>query len=168
MKIQIIGYSGTGKSTLAKLLANHYNLPLLYLDNVQFYGNWQERSTDEQNQIVKDFLDNNDQWVIDGNYGNIQPQRFELCDTIIFLNYNRIFCLFSCIQRYLKYKGKKRESCQCPEKIDFEFFKWIIYDGRTKHRKKKHFKHVSLCKGTKLIFKNRKQLNYYLKQQGIL
>lgn len=55
MKIQIIGYSGSGKSTLAKTLANHYNLPLLYLDAVNFYDNWQERTFEEKNALLKNF-----------------------------------------------------------------------------------------------------------------
>ena len=36
MKIAIIGYSGTGKSTLARKLANFYKLPVLHLDSVHF------------------------------------------------------------------------------------------------------------------------------------
>lgn len=168
MKIQIIGYSGSGKSTLAKLLADYYHLPLLYLDNTKFYGYWQEYTYTQQNEMVKEFLDQHNHWVIDGNYGKIQPQRFKECDIIIFLNYNRFFCLYSCIKRYFQYKGKKRESCACLEKMDFEFFKWIVYEGRTKQMKQKHLKHLNECQGTKLIFTSRKQLNKYLKSQGIL
>ncbi|MDT8336623.1 MAG: hypothetical protein RQ856_02205 [Candidatus Izemoplasmatales bacterium] len=48
MRIQIIGFSGSGKSTLAKKLADCYNLPLLCMDTVQFYGDWQSRSIEEQ------------------------------------------------------------------------------------------------------------------------
>ena len=59
MKIQIIGYSGSGKSTLAKKLGLFYNIPYLHLDNVQFYGDWQERSIKEQNLIVDKFLQEN-------------------------------------------------------------------------------------------------------------
>lgn len=168
MKIQIIGYSGSGKSTLAKLLAEHFNLPLLYLDHVQFYDDWKIRNNCEQQQIVKDFLDSNSSWVIDGNYSKIQPQRFQECDTIIFLNYNRIFCLVSCIQRYFQYKGTPRESCPCNEKMDLEFIRWILYEGRTKKARRKHLENLSKCQGTKLVFKNRKLLTQYLKSQGIL
>ena len=167
MKIQIIGYSGAGKSTLAKKLSTHYHLPLLYLDNVQFYGNWQERTIDQKNEIVKAFLDENESWVIDGNYSSIQPQRFEICDLIIYLNYNRIFCLFSCIKRYLQNIGKNRESCPCKEKIDLEFIWWILYEGRTKQKKQKFLKLLNESNGQKLHFKNRKQLNQFLKKQGI-
>ena len=73
LKIQIIGYSGSGKSTLAKKLGIHFDIPYLHLDNVQFYGDWEERSKEEQNKIVDEFLENNDSWVIDGNYSPTVP-----------------------------------------------------------------------------------------------
>ena len=168
MKIQIIGYSGSGKSTLAKRLSEYYHIPLLYLDHVQFYGNWQERSIEEQNQIVEDFLKQNDSWVIDGNYSHVAPQRFKECDLIIFLNYSRIYCLIQCMKRYYKYKGIPRESCPCNEKMDLEFLKWFLYDGRTKSQRNKHIEHFSLCHGRKLMFKSRKQLIQYMKDNNIL
>ena len=52
MKIAIIGYSGTGKSTLARKLANFYKLPVLHLDSVHFKENWQECSDEDMNQAV--------------------------------------------------------------------------------------------------------------------
>ena len=163
MKIQIIGYSGAGKSTLAAYLSNHYNLPLLYMDCVQFYGNWQIRSIEEQSDIVNKFLENHENWVVDGNYSRIVPKRFEMADTIIFLNYNRFYCFFQCLLRYIKYKGTHRDSCPCNEKMDYEFIKWILWDSRTKSQKEKHQRHLNMCKGKRLIFANRKQLNDYLK-----
>ena len=40
MKIAVMGYSGSGKSTLAKYLAGIYDIPLLYLDRVNFESDW--------------------------------------------------------------------------------------------------------------------------------
>ncbi len=36
MKITVMGFSGSGKSTLAKQLSEFYDIPLLYLDCVNF------------------------------------------------------------------------------------------------------------------------------------
>ena len=52
----ITGPNGGGKSTLAKQLSEHYNIPLLYLDNTKFYDNWVERTDEEQTKLVEDFL----------------------------------------------------------------------------------------------------------------
>lgn len=168
MKIQIIGYSGSGKSTLAKILGEYYNLPILYLDNVHFYGNWQERSVEEQNEIVQEFLRANDSWVIDGNYQSVAPERFTLCDTIIFLDYNRLFCYRSAKKRYKEFKGRKRESCQCVEKFDSEFRRWILKKGRTKKQRDKHERHMNLCLHEKLRFKNRRALNHWLRFNKVI
>lgn len=166
MKIQIIGYSGSGKSTLAKKLGLFYNIPYLHLDNVQFYGDWQERSIEEQNKIVDKFLKENDNWVIDGNYSKISPIRFEISDITILLNYNRFYCYKMCKNRYKMYKDTPRESCPCKEKFDLEFKKWILFSGRTKKRKQKHLINLNKTNGKKLIFNNLKQLNNWLESIG--
>lgn len=162
MKIQIIGYSGAGKSTLAKKLGEIYNIPVLHLDNVQFYGDWQEKSKAEQNEIVSKFLQENQSWVIDGNYSVVAPLRFEISDITIYLNFNRFFCYRSCKKRYLQHRITPRESCPCPDKFDKDFRKWILFDGRTKARRQKHILNLNKTKGQKLIFKNRKQVNAWL------
>ena len=166
MKIQIIGYSGSGKSTLAKKLGLFYNIPYLHLDNVQFYGDWQERSIEEQNKIVDKFLKENDNWVIDGNYSKVSPIRFEISDIKILLNYNRFYCYKMCKNRYKMYKDTPRESCPGKEKFDLEFKKWILFSGRTKKRKQKHLINLNKTNGKKLIFNNLKQLNNWLESIG--
>jgi len=163
MKIQIIGYSGSGKSTLAKKLGHFYNIPYLHLDNVHFYGDWQNRSDEEINRIVEDFLSANDNWVIDGNYSRIASERFIISDITIFLSFNRFVCYRMCKKRYKEYKSKSRESFPCVEKFDKQFKKAILIDGRTRDRKKRYLINLNKTHGEKFIFKNRKQLNNWLK-----
>lgn len=158
MKIQIIGYSGSGKSTLAKILGEHLNIKYLHLDNTHFYGDWKERSVEEQTQIVDKFLNENDDWVIDGNYSKVSPKRFYESDITIFLNFNRFYCYKMAKRRYKEYKGKTRESIPCEEKFDSKFKKWILFLGRTKDRRKKHLENLNKTSKEKLIFKNRKAL----------
>jgi adenylate kinase family enzyme len=52
----ILGYSGSGKSTLAKQLGIRLNIPVLYLDTVQFEANWTQRDRDEALAIAADFM----------------------------------------------------------------------------------------------------------------
>lgn len=167
MKIQIIGYSGSGKSTLAKRLGEFYKVPCLHLDNVNFYGDWQERTFEEKNQILKDFLSLNNNWVIDGNYNELAPERFQLADITIYLSFNRFFCYRMCKRRYKEYKGKSRLSCPCEEKFDWEFRKWILFAGRTRKRKRNHIANLNKTSGQKQIFYNRRQLSNWLKSLGI-
>lgn len=139
MKISIIGYSASGKSTLAQDISQTYDLPLLHLDQVNMTENWQERDLDEAINIVENFMKQDD-WVIDGNYNKLKKtERLALSDIIIFVNFNRFNCLLRAIKRYFKYHGKTRESLpdNYPEKLDFEFIKWILIDGRSKKKTRK-------------------------------
>lgn len=171
MKIMIIGYSGAGKSTLAKALGKHYSVPVLYLDKIQFLSGWVDRDNQEATQMIEDFLNNNNSWVIDGNYQNrLFERRGQEADQIIYLNYNRFLCLYQAIKRKNKYKNKSRESITegCEERIDLSFVYWILYDGRrTKYRKKKE--ELRKLYPEKFIeFKKPKQLEEYYKDYNLV
>lgn len=56
MKIAILGTSGSGKSTLAKRLGETYGLPVLHMDTVHFLPGWVERPFEEEETIVRRFL----------------------------------------------------------------------------------------------------------------
>lgn len=144
MKIVIIGYSGAGKSTLAMRLGELYKASVLHLDTVQFLPNWIEREFSEKEKIVTDFLDKNSSWVIDGTYSQLHlDRRLEEADLIILLLFNRFTCLGRVISRYRKYKGKSRPDMAdgCTEKLDSEFIRWVLFNGRT-HKKREKFKKI--------------------------
>ena len=164
MKIQIIGYAGSGKSTLAKKMSELYGIPVLHLDNTKYFGDWEERSMEEQAVLVKNFLDKNDNWVIDGNYSSVCPERFEKSDMTIYFNFNRFFCFRSAYKRYKEYKDKTRESCPCKEKFDWSFAKWILFGGRTRDKRRKHIQNLNKTNGKKYMFKNRKQVNNFFEE----
>ena len=168
MKISIIGYSGSGKSTLAKNLSKHYGIPVLHMDSVHFLENWKERDNKEFNEIVTKFIKDNDSWVIEGNYKSIVPERHDMADLIIFLDYNRFFCYESAKRRYKMYKGKTRDDMAigCEEKFDKEFKVWLLYKGRIKERRKR-FEKIIQNKPNSLVFKNRRQLFKYYDENGI-
>ena len=59
MKIAVIGYAASGKSTLAARLGEMTGCPVLFLDKVQFVPGWQERDRAEARGMVEDFLNEN-------------------------------------------------------------------------------------------------------------
>ena len=59
MKISIIGYSASGKSTFAKNLGEILDIPVLHLDKVNFLPNWEERKKEDSEKIVLDFINKN-------------------------------------------------------------------------------------------------------------
>ena len=168
MKISIIGYSGSGKSTLAGKLAEKYGAPVLYLDTLHWLPGWKERPREEELTYLGSFLDENDSWVIDGNYGKLHfERRTEEADLIILMLFSRFSSLRRIIRRYRENKGRTRDSMTdgCPEKIDREFLHWVLIGSRTKKRRQLYSdvlkKHRAKC----IIIKNQRQLDRYEKSQ---
>jgi len=162
MKIAIIGYSGSGKSTLARQLAEAYNIPVLHFDKVQFRPNWEIRPQASKEIMTKTFLDLHKDWVIDGNYSKLSfERRMEEADVIILLLFNRISCLHRVTRRYLKYKDSTRSDMAdgCKEKLDWEFVKWILLDGRSKTARQRYQRVMKQYPEKTLIIKNQRQLN---------
>lgn len=164
MRIAIIGYSGSGKSTTAKILSKYAHLPVLHLDSVHFAPGWVERPDEECCAIVSAFIAQN-RWVVDGNYSKIcYEERLQRADTILFLNFNRFTCFFRAFRRYLKFRGKTRPDLGkgCPEKFDFEFFSWLLWRGRTQARRRRFEDITKHYKDKVLVIKNQKQLDAFL------
>ena len=162
MKIQIIGYSGSGKSTLARELGEIAGIPVLHLDSTHFYGDWQERDVEEQAAIVRDFIANNDSWVIDGNYTSVATERFAMTDLTIFMDFNRLFCFFSAYRRSRKFRDIARPDLGMTEKFDRSFRRWLLIDGRIKERKQKHLSNLNATSGQKVVLKNRRQTRKFV------
>lgn len=171
MKISIIGYSGSGKSTLAKRLGEQFNAPVLHLDIVQYLPDWQEREKSEKLKIVEDFLDENSSWIIDGTYSGLHfERRLEESDLIIMLLFNRFTCFKRVVSRYRKFKGNSRPDMAdgCAEKLDSEFVRWVLFDGRTKKRQDRFKKIAGKYPEKKVIIKTQKQLDDFLKNSEFL
>lgn len=165
MKIAILGYSGSGKSTLAGFLGQKYNVPVLYLDTVQFLPGWQERDKAQAAAMVQQFMEQNPSWVIDGNYSAfLQKERLRQADHIIFMGFNRFCCLWRVCKRYRKYFGRTRESMAqgCSEKLDMEFVQWVLFKGRSKSRRDHYYQALAPYKNKVTAIKNQKQLDAFM------
>lgn len=143
MKIVVMGYSGAGKSTLARALGERYNVPVLHFDTVHWAPNWQERDRGEAHRMVREFMEN-PSWVIDGNYTKFEyERRMRESNQIIILDFPRLVCFFRAWKRYFRYRGRTRDDMGegCPEKMDPEFMRWILWEGRT-HSKWRKFQEI--------------------------
>lgn len=163
-RIIIIGSCGAGKSTLAVKLAKKLDLPLVHLDKIKFIGDWQERSKDEFNSILLSELEK-PRWIIDGNYNRTIPLRMQYCDTVIFLDFPRLVCMWGVITRVIKYHGKTRPDMggNCRERFDPEFMKFV-WQFQTKHRRR--YLEMLANAGDKkvIILRNRRQVKKFLEE----
>ena len=166
-KIIILGNSGSGKSTFAKQLAEIIKIDYIHLDKLVYLHSWDKPEHENMEKEVQEVL-KRDSWIIDGNYLNYAKERFDLCDTIFFLDINRFVCLNSIIKRKKTYKGKQRESrnSNVDEKITLSFINWVFFGFyRTSRKKIRNIIKNSSNKNI-VVFKNRKQIKNYLKELG--
>ena len=165
MKIAIIGYSGAGKSTLAEKLSNYYSIPKLHIDTLQFQPGWQDSDRDWMKTEMKNFLTNHSDWVIDGNYSwCYYEERMLKADQIIFLNFLPWTCLLRVFKRYLKYRGQVRKSMAagCPERFDWEFIRWILWDGRKKNAKERYQRIQETYPEKVIVLRSQKEIDHFL------
>ena len=164
MKISVMGYSGSGKSTLSRLLGDKYGAEVLHLDAVHWLPGWKENTPEEKLRVIGKFLDSHDAWVIDGNYKKYHlDRRLDESDRIILLLFGRFSCLVRVIKRYFTYKGKTRPDMGkgCGEKIDAEFIRWVLFEGRDKGERRK-FKEIAEKYPDKVtIIKNQRRLDRF-------
>lgn len=167
VKTAIIGYSGSGKSTLARRIGEHDRAEVLHLDRVHFLPGWIERTRQEEQEIVKAFLDSRRDWVIDGNYSKLSyDRRMEEADRIILLLFNRFDCIRRVTKRYNAYKDMIRPDMAegCSEKLDLEFAFWVLWKGRKKAARDRYRRVREKYPDKTVVIRNQKQLDNFLRE----
>ena len=91
-RIVIVGTTSSGKSTLAKQLADKFNYDFIELDALNWEPNW----TPAPQEIFKERVDKATQaekWVVAGNYSKVRSIIWPKAELIIWLDYSlwRIF-----------------------------------------------------------------------------
>lgn len=102
-RIMIVGNNGSGKSYLAKKLADITSLPLVHLDNEYWQPNWQAPTAEEWAMAQEKFVAR-EKWIIDGVHAGTMDIRFNAAGLLIYLDVNRAVCITGVIARH----GKKR------------------------------------------------------------
>ena len=162
-RVMIIGCGGSGKSTLARIQGEKTGLPVVHLDQIWWApGNWQHMDREEFDKILKAEVEK-PRWVLDGNFNRTLEMRLERCDTVIYLDYNRMVCLVSWLKRVITHWGKARPDMApgCAEWFDPEMAGWI-WNFNGKNRKRYHELLSRQTEKTVHIFRNRQQLRKYL------
>lgn len=97
-RINVIGASGSGKSTFARRLSQISNFPYIEMDKLFWGPNWQWPSDDEFFAKVKNAVAN-PQWILDGNYTRTLFMKWEKVDLVIWLDLPFAQTLFQAIRR---------------------------------------------------------------------
>jgi adenylate kinase family enzyme len=161
-KILVIGSSGAGKSTFSRRLGEKTGLKVIHLDVLHWKPNWTEPPKDEWKKTVENAL-KGDAWIIDGNYSNTMEMRLKSCDTVIFLDFPRVLCVYRILKRVALYHKYTRPDVAegCDEKFDWTFVKWVWnYPTRSKPKVEALLKSVRNEK-TVIRLKSRKEVENF-------
>lgn len=162
-RILVIGCPGSGKSTFSKKLSKALNYPILHLDRIFHIDNYNQISRDLLKSKIKAFIDENDQYVIDGNYSGTLEYRLQSADSVFYFNIDLDICLDNAINRCKKNEPRDDiapgfdNSIIDPEFIDF--IKNFNVD-----RKPRIEKILANFKGDIIRFNNYQDVDLYLKK----
>lgn len=88
-RVQVVGTSGSGKSSVAAALALRLGVPHIELDALHWLPGWTERPVAEFRAALAEQLET-DGWVVDGNYGNqARDLVWARVDTVLWLDLPR-------------------------------------------------------------------------------
>lgn len=107
-RINVIGTTGSGKSTFSKQLAERLGYPCIHMDQLFWKPNWTEPSDEEFFPKVASAV-LGDSWVLDGNYSRTSDIKWQRADTIIWLDYSYSRTLLQLLKRTVSRAIKKEE-----------------------------------------------------------
>lgn len=89
-RVSVIGNSGSGKTRLARQLAEHVGVPFVELDALHHLAGWEPIDPDVFLLRVREIADT-DSWVIDGNYRTVVMDGpvWQRADTIVWVDLPR-------------------------------------------------------------------------------
>lgn len=133
-RIVITGISGTGKSVLARWLAERTGAPLHHMDPLVWSENWKE--TDEV--LVREALagiEKSGSWIVEGWIDVYSADILRAADTVLYLDYPGWLAAWGGIRRWWKYRGKKRPEMPegCIEDFDPRFIRAMLFRKERPH-----------------------------------
>jgi adenylate kinase family enzyme len=174
-RVNVIGTSGTGKSTFARKLSEYLGYPHIEMDKIFWGPNWHWPSDDVFFGNLRQAL-SQDQWVLDGNYTRTIPIKWERIEMVIWLDYSFPLTLFQAVKRALKRSITQEELWEGTgnrESFRKSFFSkdsiilWTIKTHRSVRLKYESYMQDPKYSHIKFIrLKNHREAESFLKQMG--
>ena len=107
-RVNVVGTSGTGKSTFCRRLSEQMQCQHIEMDALFWQPNWQSLP-DEQFFTVLQGISEQDSWVLDGNYKRTEEIKWQRVDTVIWLDYSFPRTFYYAIKRAIIRVATKQE-----------------------------------------------------------
>jgi adenylate kinase family enzyme len=169
MRINVIGTSGSGKSTFSKILAKKMNVPYVEMDALHWKANWKESSDEELFNKLKNAL-SSEKWILDGNYSKTEHIKWKQIQIVIFLDLPFYLVLYRIIKRSLV-RGLKRQELwagnkESISKVLFSKDSMILFTIKNFYKNRKRYSKLSNnFQNSQIKFislKSRKDINDFL------
>lgn len=129
-RIAIFGNSGSGKTTMARSLADQFGLAHLDLDSLAWDGPGIRRDREASALSIRDFLRIHANWVVEGCYGDLLEQVVPVATEVRFLNPGVEACVANCRAR--PWEPEKYPSKAAQDKMLEFLLEWVReYEVRT-------------------------------------
>ncbi len=84
-RVHVVGTSGSGKTTVARAIADKLGIRHIELDAINWQPGWTELPKDQFYERVREETKHGD-WTIDGNYSAVRDIIWDRVDTIVWLD----------------------------------------------------------------------------------
>lgn len=101
MKINVVGTSSSGKTTVSKKLSDILSISHIEMDALFWGPNWEPSSYEEFCAKLRSALKGSS-WILDGNYTRTTPIKWESVNVVIWLDFSFMCSLFQSIKRAIK------------------------------------------------------------------
>jgi adenylate kinase family enzyme len=102
-RVNVVGSSCAGKTSLAAALAARRGVPHIELDALHWDPGWTEAPDTVLRERVRRAIETTDGWVVDGNYSTVRDLLWARVDTVVWLD----FPLRTILARYLKRTARR-------------------------------------------------------------
>ncbi len=108
VRINVLGTSGSGKTTVSKRIAQKLNVSHIQMDELFWKPNWRESIDEEFFPKLEKALSSDD-WVLDGNYTRTIPIKWRQVQIVVYLDLPFHIVLYRVIKRSLIRAFKSEE-----------------------------------------------------------
>lgn len=141
-RVVIIGTSCSGKTTLARTVAEILDVTHIELDAIHWQPNWSPRPIEEFRRLTQEAV-TTERWVLDGNYSKVRDVVRSRATALIWLNYPFYVVLWRALLRTVK-RILLREQLYADNRETFEkaflskdsILLWVI---TTYHRRRREY-----------------------------
>ena len=108
-RINVVGSSGSGKSTFSRKLSTILSVTHIEIDAIFWQPNWQEPEEDIFCSKLSAEISPLSNWVLDGNYTRTIPIKWKNVQVVIWLDYSFIRTVFQAIKRAVTHAFSQKE-----------------------------------------------------------